>query len=843
MKNQYLADAGDYGKYGLLRFLAGKGIRISVNWYLTPNDPVPVDGNKRKYLTEDKEGQPDPELFEAMEKLSRNNFPSVRDIEKMDLIPGAEYYTPEVDRVQREKWFSLFMDSCRGDLAFLDPDTGIRRGPAPATADSVKYVYTDEIGRLCKAGRNIVCYCHRGRRSDEDWEKFKSSLYHAAAVIRVFCLTYHRGVQRSFLFIVQKEDAEVYSRLLKEFLETGWGQEKGSRQAPFTMEGVKEPEETRLTPTSLLLSRQYPTYQALLLVGSRGEMGPEDCFKKTVLYIVDWFRKRIDRNILLSSPDLEALRTYPAPEDYRNFQLEDHANIRILSLMSVRSFYWKERGTWTFRLVEPDNGTEKSGARGRQFTTDVSVTLTGEGAVLGVRITCREPLGNRQDALVFRPAFVRTIFRDPDLILSEEGTDPAFAFGDSPLLLNGRSQTECASLAKGLVLAVHRQMPVVFLPESFYEEFREPVCGMTRSLAGYGHVVVVQRGARKLFLGCMEAPDCAGALEEDRIVLYRGTSPVDGTVYEADFFDTDGEEEITDTVKNLVMQEPLRKRCSFFGYPFNKELWDAFTDSRRAAPLEGASGELERCREQLEEMRAEKGDILRDSEELKVRIRDLERKLAQKEAGLLKECRERQKCEKINEKLSAEKKALEERAKALEEKAPSASRDLRNEREKYEPILNLPVRFDRSDVLEWAEIYFGDCLIFHPRAKRAFESSSRRIDLRRLCLMLYYLAHYTRLRAKGEAAGESTDLTEALQEYDLDGLNLSVTPVGDTSFYKSQIKIKIHAYDPDVRGEQVMPLHMKYDVAPETLIRIYFLYSRKLGKSIIGYLPDHIDKV
>ena len=23
----------------------------------------------------------------------------------------------------------------------------------------------------------------------------------------------------------------------------------------------------------------------------------------------------------------------------------------------------------------------------------------------------------------------------------------------------------------------------------------------------------------------------------------------------------------------------------------------------------------------------------------------------------------------------------------------------------------------------------------------------------------------------------------------------------------------------------------------------YFLYSRKLGKSIIGYLPDHIDKV
>ena len=37
MKNQYVGDIGDYGKYGLLRFLAEKGIRIGVNWYLTEN--------------------------------------------------------------------------------------------------------------------------------------------------------------------------------------------------------------------------------------------------------------------------------------------------------------------------------------------------------------------------------------------------------------------------------------------------------------------------------------------------------------------------------------------------------------------------------------------------------------------------------------------------------------------------------------------------------------------------------------------------------------------------------------------------------------------------------------
>ena len=34
MKNQYFGDIGDYGKYGLLRWLAGQGLSIAVNWYL-----------------------------------------------------------------------------------------------------------------------------------------------------------------------------------------------------------------------------------------------------------------------------------------------------------------------------------------------------------------------------------------------------------------------------------------------------------------------------------------------------------------------------------------------------------------------------------------------------------------------------------------------------------------------------------------------------------------------------------------------------------------------------------------------------------------------------------------
>lgn len=50
MKNQYIGDIGDYGKYGLLRFLSEHGIKIGVNWYLSKNDEIVIDGNINNYL-------------------------------------------------------------------------------------------------------------------------------------------------------------------------------------------------------------------------------------------------------------------------------------------------------------------------------------------------------------------------------------------------------------------------------------------------------------------------------------------------------------------------------------------------------------------------------------------------------------------------------------------------------------------------------------------------------------------------------------------------------------------------------------------------------------------------
>ena len=51
MKVQYFGDVNDYRKYALLRLIANTGLKIGVNWLLTPDDGR-TDGNKRGYLAQ-----------------------------------------------------------------------------------------------------------------------------------------------------------------------------------------------------------------------------------------------------------------------------------------------------------------------------------------------------------------------------------------------------------------------------------------------------------------------------------------------------------------------------------------------------------------------------------------------------------------------------------------------------------------------------------------------------------------------------------------------------------------------------------------------------------------------
>ena len=225
MKNQYFGDIGDYGKYGLLRFLAGNGISIAVNWYLTKDDES-NDGSIRGYLAKEKNRLYDPDLFDVLKRMCAQNRKDVCDFAALGMIPGARYFGKTVEpvlsiltfsekRAAREKWHLEALAGCDGaELVFLDPDNGLRVGRPTAKKDAMKFVYSAEAADYYERGQDVVYYCHKGRRTDAQWEKAKHILQRQCPSAVLMGVTFHRGTQRSYIFMVHPEHEKMYRNLV-----------------------------------------------------------------------------------------------------------------------------------------------------------------------------------------------------------------------------------------------------------------------------------------------------------------------------------------------------------------------------------------------------------------------------------------------------------------------------------------------------------------------------------------------------------------------------------------------------------------------------------------------------
>lgn len=244
MKNQYVGDIGDYGKYGLLRFLSNKGkIKIGINWYLTENDGT-NDGKIRKYVEDDREkGEKryDRILFEKLKPIAKKDKDerSIQDVELNDIIPGATFYNEplRMKKEDRDKWHAKALDKLRtAKLIFADPDNGTLiedyYGP-----NSEKYAFIRELRKYYDRGQDVVYYCHKGRRKEDDWKSKLDEFNRDGHNAKIFVLTFHRGTQRSFVFTIHPENEEKYNALLKDFLDTAWGRDRVDRKKiPFTLD-------------------------------------------------------------------------------------------------------------------------------------------------------------------------------------------------------------------------------------------------------------------------------------------------------------------------------------------------------------------------------------------------------------------------------------------------------------------------------------------------------------------------------------------------------------------------------------------------------------------------------
>lgn len=162
MKDQYYGDVNDYVKYGLLRCLSEAGLRVGVNWMLTPDDGS-SDGGKLAYLADDERWRShDPELYASLRSTVGAGVRRSTLLAENGLIPGARFFRELVPKQSRDRdqWFERSLAALGGqDLMFFDPDRGLEVASSrPGSATASQYLYWSEAERAWQTGASLLIF-------------------------------------------------------------------------------------------------------------------------------------------------------------------------------------------------------------------------------------------------------------------------------------------------------------------------------------------------------------------------------------------------------------------------------------------------------------------------------------------------------------------------------------------------------------------------------------------------------------------------------------------------------------------------------------------------------------
>lgn len=227
MKDQYVADIGDYGKYALLKAFCDVGETVGVNWYYTKRDGT-EDGKFTKYLERPDEYRSfSPNVFDVLKEICETDR-SIKAVEAARILSDCCYYGTEMDfngppalrKEQRGDWFAAsLLDLEDARLIYLDPDNGLLTNEkVKKRKTAVKYVLPEEVEEYYRTGKNVVYYCHKGRRGKDAWIEYKAYMLKFLPTAHQIVLTYHKGTQRSYVFLIHPEDYQKYKCVIDQVL-------------------------------------------------------------------------------------------------------------------------------------------------------------------------------------------------------------------------------------------------------------------------------------------------------------------------------------------------------------------------------------------------------------------------------------------------------------------------------------------------------------------------------------------------------------------------------------------------------------------------------------------------
>ena len=233
MKDQYTGDIADFGKLGLLRAAAAEGLKVGVNWMLTPPDESDAHGSLTGYLDEGKMRDADPALFDALRAIVRSGDRRAVRLETPEILRAKFYHepldygerTPAERKIFRREWHRKGLEALAGcDLVLLDPDVGLMVPSAENTRKNNQYVTPEELRDYYAAGAGICCYQHQARRVGRFYLAQLGSLLESGDFpeARPLALRYNPGPHRYYFFLLHPEQEVPVRRAVDRMLEGGW---------------------------------------------------------------------------------------------------------------------------------------------------------------------------------------------------------------------------------------------------------------------------------------------------------------------------------------------------------------------------------------------------------------------------------------------------------------------------------------------------------------------------------------------------------------------------------------------------------------------------------------------
>lgn len=246
MQNRYIADVGDFGKYGLLRKVAGVSAEgpkytLGIVWYLVPDEDHNGDGRHISYLRKPEYRECDPYLYDYLRKIVLDSSRNVLAIQNSDMFPTGTSYFGELLRSDVLERGSISISTARKKLrndwlvrayssvsdkqiVFLDPDNGIEtRSVGQYSKKGIKYVYWDELKQFSCENNILVVYHHlnrtlpSARQIEIKMQEWRENLKNDRDLISVL---FRRGSHRVF-FISSAEDYQSVIRSRIEEMQAG----------------------------------------------------------------------------------------------------------------------------------------------------------------------------------------------------------------------------------------------------------------------------------------------------------------------------------------------------------------------------------------------------------------------------------------------------------------------------------------------------------------------------------------------------------------------------------------------------------------------------------------------